>query len=195
MFTLTVHYYPEAAEAGVKPIEVCEYPEEHEPSHYRSHTFHFDKPPSRQDFLDMCYRFLPWTHVWEDNLLSLIKENVCGWPMLDCGQKAARQDVVDREGVKVGHLEVVRDYLVSAEGYDRNAIVIPHDDEEAVLNRIPKDRRTEADVALMDAENLVQERISLLEGQEVNIKAILREVLVQHGFLKAKGGKRAKAAV
>lgn len=185
-FKLTIHYYPNAALAGVHPFEPGGYPMDENPAYYRSHTFHFAKPPSRKDFLAMCRQCLPWTHVWENSLLPLVDKNICEWPMLTFGRKRAETSIVDENGLKVGHMEVWRFDLVTAEGYDRSQINIDNNEIMSLVNRVAKDRRVDAEAVLLRNKHRIMERISLMDPDKVDTKDILRETLVKAGFLKAR---------
>lgn len=185
-WTLTVHYYPEAVKAGVRPIDKQWFSGEHEPCHYRSHSFHFNKPPSRKDFLRMVQRIYWAHHAWKDDLLPLIESGKADWPIVDYGHKAAQADIRDAEGKRVGHLKVDSEVMYDAEGYDRVATFILYDDEEAVINRVPKERRSDARIALMYAENRIQEAASLMDPDKVDFRKLIRAELTRAGFFKSK---------
>ena len=185
-WTLTVHYYPEAAKAGVRPIDKQWFSGEHEPCHYRSRSFHFNKPPSRRDFLTMVQMTYWAYHAWKDDLLPLIESGKADWPMVDYGHKAARANIIDADGLTVGELHVDRDYQYVAEGYDRIGIFVNCDDRNAVMNRIPKERRDNAYIATLDAGNRIQERISLADPSKVDVRKLIRDELTRAGFFKSK---------
>ncbi len=197
-WTLTVHYYPKAAQAGVRPIDKQWYSGETEPCHYRSHKFHFSKPPSRADFLVMV-RGIPWAyHAWEKDLLPLIEGDTFGWPMVNISQKSADGDVIDASGLKVGHLDVDRNDCHDAKGYDRLAVVVYHTDADDVIKRLPKERRCDARKVIARAENRIMERINTFKLGHTDIRALakkfIRDELTKAGFFKPKSkAKRAEA--
>ena len=81
VWRLTVHFYPHAIEAGVRPantnVNACEQRSLNDgkispAAFYRSHEFLFRHPPSREDFMNMV-RGLPWAvTAWENSLLLLL---------------------------------------------------------------------------------------------------------------------------
>lgn len=114
-YTLEVHHFPEIVAKGLIPVAKPRGYSSDE-SDYRPHTFTFANPPSREDFLEACLE-LPWTHVWQDSLLSLVRSNP--WPWLSIGKKAADVDLKDDAGTVVGRLKVSRDLMFSNATYER----------------------------------------------------------------------------
>lgn len=114
---LAIHYWPNAAIAGVKPVEatftqILQDPDD--PSLYKVHDFWFTEPPSKDDFLAMCGR-IPWTSVWEFTLFPCLTS----WPFVSITQQRNDVELLDSTGRSVGRVVVSREDLYDAEGYDR----------------------------------------------------------------------------
>lgn len=102
-WTLTIHFWPAATEAGVQPVKANAY--EDGPQFYRPDAIDFDHPPSREEFLEVT-QAIPWMGVWQDTLLPIVASNP--WPMIDMAHKAAHVDLKNEQGQIVGQLEVRR---------------------------------------------------------------------------------------
>jgi hypothetical protein len=102
---LTIHYWPRATEAGVRPQRSIGFSFDESPALYRAHELDFTRPPSREDFHAVVAR-TPWMTCWEETLLPVLALN--HWPMITPGHKGASVDLKDASGQVVGHLEVWR---------------------------------------------------------------------------------------
>jgi hypothetical protein len=187
VWILEVHFYPHATRAGVEPVEVTRFTDEQNSAFYRSHAFHFDRPPSREDFIGLCAKYLPWTHGWE--LLEVLKNPDSPWPMVTSTQKADDSNIVDHDGLQVGRLYVRRHTVYAADGYDRAGIAIPHEVTTRVLNLVPKDRRIDASYLILQNGNRIQEKISKVAPNKRMVEMELRELLSAHGFI-GKGSRK-----
>ena len=114
---LIIHYYPQAALYNVKPIVVLNcgeaYKERDNPAYYRPYTFHFLKPPTKEEFLAVCAE-LPWTSVWDTTLLVLIRKTK-KWPKIRVGFKRANITLRTKNGV-VGMLVIEKITVWKNEG-------------------------------------------------------------------------------
>lgn len=193
IWTLTVHHWGKLP-AGVRPFRVAGLGigRDDLPGDYRAYEFEFENPPVREDFLALC-RTLPWTQVWEDDLMPVIARSQ--WPLIDDFHKASDADLHDGEGNRVGKLGVCRgDLYVNP---FRAVPLILHDHEKAATRHVPKGRRAEADEALMLNANLARERLMALDGgwTPADIARELRRILEEKGFLKQKRASKPVAAL
>lgn len=142
VYRLTIKYWPQAVEAGVRPIEVLRFfgLDAPNPAYYTADHFIFKKPPSREDFLGVC-KTLYWTYGWEQTLFPLIESNP--WPILDFMHKAADSKLLDEQGRHIGTIEVDREYVYDAQSYDR-AVTITCDVKDALTKDYRGDCRKAA---------------------------------------------------
>lgn len=183
VWNLTIHFYPHVP-SDQSPEPGNGY-DEWKPNQYKVHTFRFDFPPNRSDFLRAVNR-LPWASEAfnrERGGISLIQSlEQSEWPIVDYCHKAAYTDLMNGD-VKVGELEVSYDDVWRATSYDRvqafSGISILND----VLSKNPsiKDKAAAKQYAYKH-ENYV--RLRLLFGDR-QFDA-WRAVLVKGEFLKAR---------
>ncbi len=152
-YSLQVSYWPHAVEAGMKPVEAVGFPEG--PQFYRSHTFNFRRPPSRDEFLAVVAQ-LPWAQCWLDNGLGEDIER-SDWPMVDYMHKAATSSLMNSNGQVVGELRVQREERWENDGYDRAMVAVHVTEQDAVVNRFTKAKRDAAKMALLQHENRIRE--------------------------------------
>ncbi len=173
---LTIHYWPRAVEAGVRPVASIGF--EAGEQYYRPRSIDFERPPSRDEFVEIVNR-VPWMHrAWHD-LLPLLPKNQ--WPMMDNCHKAASVDVQDTAGHCVGRIEVCREERWLNQGY-----VAPFISTEAcrAVTRHLR-RRSEADDHLTENRYALMERVATVaHWTEETILAEMRAMLIEGGFLK-----------
>jgi hypothetical protein len=132
---LLVSFWLRATEAGVRPI--ISHGFEAGEQFYRPHVLDFERPPSREEFLQVVNR-VPWMQAAWHDLLPILPKNP--WPMLDNCHKSASVDLQDEEGRCVGRIEVCREERWLNQGY-----VAPFVSSEACrLATCHLRRRTEA---------------------------------------------------
>jgi hypothetical protein len=175
---LTVHWYPHAAEAGVRPY-IATWSNSSEPGGYSPHDFDFERPPSRQDFLMVCQGFLPWTSVWQDNLLEIIRTERCPWPMIDSLHKASTAYIDDSQGRQIGELRVCKERRFINRGYTTHYL------PGQLIDRLVRGYKGNAREALHHyietRENWIKEALSALERpiEESDIAKAVRSVITQ----------------
>ena len=184
---LTVSYWPNAAEAGVSPVEARGFHDDG-PQFHRPSEFEFDNPPSRADFLAAC-KMMYWTSVWEGTLFPVLASNP--WPMISYAKIGASVDLVDSAGKVVGRLEIRQ--------YDRwenrpyNAPFITWD----TIQRAASIRNNVKDAArkYIDAhEHEIMEALaSLPNWSDADLLQEIRKSLMDGGFLKS-GRRRVERA-
>lgn len=145
----------------------------------RKQTFDFCFPPTRDDFLRVC-KVLHWTQCWQETLFPIIARN--DWPLVDALHKASSVELQDDSKV-VGRLSVYREWL-----YENEQHLIPYatcDEEAKAIQSVPKDRRNEAHLLLLDRQNYLREQFMLPgnESDAARIK-IMKQVLYEKGFRK-----------
>lgn len=116
---------------------------------HRETVFHFQHPPSREDFIALTKK-LPWTSVWDDTFLPVVAEH--DWPMIDFAHKAASVFLPDG-----GSLQVRKVSIYVNEKY--TAPLVSIDARDAVVRHLPADKRDDAHKVLRERENRIQERI------------------------------------
>lgn len=104
-YRLTIHYWPRAAEAGVRPERCTGFSFDESPALYRPNELDFTYPPSRDDLLAVVGQ-TPWMDGWRVTRLPVIEANQ--WPMISPGMKGATVDLKDGNGRVVGSVEVWR---------------------------------------------------------------------------------------
>jgi hypothetical protein len=176
-WTLTIHFWPTATEAGVKPVKTDGFQEG--PQFYRPDSIDFDKPPSREEFLEVV-QSVPWMGVWQDALLPLVATNP--WPMIDCAHKAAHVDLCNEQGQVVGRLEVRRNQRWANAGYTAPFISTDVIRSAAHL----RNGKMTAAVEYVDAHrHRLMEQIAQQPGwSEETIEHEIHKLLVNGGFLK-----------
>jgi hypothetical protein len=175
---LTIHFWLHAAEAGVRPV-ICHGFEAGE-QFYRPHDLDFERPPSREEFVETVNR-VPWMQAAWHGLMPVIAKNP--WPMIDNLHKAATVDLQDAERHCVGRLEVCREERWLNQGYV--APFISTEACRAVSRRLR--RRTEAAEYLDGNRYALMERVAKIpHWTEETILAEMRAMLVKGGFLKGR---------
>jgi hypothetical protein len=175
-WSLTVHYYPAAAAAGLRPVENESFALDG-PQYYRPHRFDFANPPRREDFLAVC-RKLPWTHVWNDTLLPVLERNP--WPIMDSFHKANSQDLFDEQGRQVGRLNIYKE-----EAWLNRAYLCPHvssvgDIATRLINRMyrdPAERRAAKDFLLTQENRIREELVNTQLPDLEDIHSVMKKVL------------------
>lgn len=173
---LTVHFWPRAVEAGIRPVVSRGF--ESGEQFYRPRDLDFQNPPSREEFLEIVGR-VPWMQTAWHDLLPILAMNP--WPMIDNCHKAATVDLQDTEGRCVGRLEVCREDRWMNQGY-----VAPFISTEAcrAVTRHLR-RRDEADEYLDTNRYALMERIAKMpHWTETIMLAEMRAMLIEGGFLK-----------
>lgn len=150
---LTIHFYPNAAEAGVSPVQVIAYTQTDLPGRYRAHSFDFDHPPSRADFLAVMGQ-LPYMQVHKDSMFPLIAAHP--FPVIEMGKKSVRQELF-KDGVQVGHLDI--DKRDMWENAVKPTVFISFDTIEGKIKRQPADLRDSLRAYLRTWENEMLEKI------------------------------------
>jgi hypothetical protein len=177
---LTIHFWPRATEAGVRPVVSHGF--EAGEQFYRPRSIDFERAPSREEFVEIVGQ-VPWMQAAWHDLLPILALNQ--WPMIDNCHKAASVDIQDAEGRCVGRLEVCREERWLNQGY-----VAPFISTEA-CRAVTRRLRRPAEAA----EYLDKNRPALMERvakkghwTEEIVFAEMRAMLVEGGFLK--NGKR-----
>jgi len=175
---LEVSFWLSAVEAGVKPVLARSY--RSDPASYVPHTVDFQYPPSREDFLQVVSQ-IPWMHVWQDNLLPIIAKH--DWPMIDFAHKAASVELKTDTGVLVGRLDVCRQEFFRNQPY--STLMVTATDLDQVVNRLPKEKRSDAFALLRSRDHHMQERLSKLgrPPEDADLKQAIRAVLIEGGFI------------
>lgn len=173
---LTVSFWPRAAEAGVRPV--CSHGFEAGEQFYRPHDLDFERPPSREEFLEIV-SVVPWMQAAWHRLLPILAKNP--WPMLDTAHKAATVDLKDENGRCVGRLEVRREDRWMNQGY--TAPFITTEACRAVSRHLR--RRCEATQYLDTNRHTLMERVAKIPNwTEQTVLAEMRKMLIEAGFLK-----------
>ena len=180
-YSLTVKYWPKAAEQGVRPIECRGFSDDQ--GHYSPTVIEFGNPPSRADFLQIV-RQTPWMHVWEDALVPVIAAN--DWPMLDYAHKRSTVDLLDDQGRVCGELTVQKERF-----YQNQSVAVPMitcDVRDKVTCRLRTDKSdTDIHLLLTRAENRIQERmVNAGDLSDERMEYEIRLVLHDAGLLKTK---------
>lgn len=173
---LTIHFWPRATEAGLKPVVSHRF--EAGEQFYRPHSIDFERPPSRDEFVEVVNR-VPWMQAAWNKLLPILPRNP--WPMLDNCHKAATVDLHDENGRCVGRLEVCREERWLNQGY-----VAPLISTEAcrTVTRHLR-RRSEAAEYLDTNRYVLMERVAQIPNwTEETVLAEMRAMLTEGGFLK-----------
>lgn len=181
---LTVHYWPRATDAGVRPQLCTGFSFDDSPAPYRAHEVNFSNPPTREDFLAVVAQ-TPWMHVWEQTLLPVIEKNQ--WPMIDPAHKGSSVELKDGGGRIVGKLEVWRQqrhcnsrYSVPMIGtYPGSAI------DRFLKRRIrDKEKRAQARHHVEAHRNLILERVAQsTDYSPTQLLGDVAQVLIEGGFL------------
>lgn len=175
---LTIHFWPRAAEAGVRPVVSHGF--EAGEHFYRPRSLDFEFPPSREEFIEIVNR-VPWMQAAWHGLLPILARNP--WPMLDNLHKAATVDLNDENGRCVGRLEVCREERWLNQGYA--APFITTEACRAVTRRLR--RRGEAAEYLNSNRYALMERVAKVPNwTEKMVLAEIRAMLVEAGFLKGR---------
>jgi hypothetical protein len=200
VWSLTVHFYPKAAAAQVRPIDVrraacdrCLAAEGkiNPASYYNSHTFQFDHPPSREDFLFLV-RAIPWMSCWDKDLVPLLLNRANQWPVITMGYKASSADVLDEQGRKVGELDVRHEEVFQNQRYYSAFVTVDAVNKATCRLGFKRDAAREY---IEKYENRIRERTTEL-GREKHdmpdrfLDQAIREVLVKGGFIKAKPSRK-----
>jgi hypothetical protein len=177
---LTIHFWPQATNAGVRPVVSHGF--ETGEQFYCPRDLDFEYPPSRNEFIEVVNQ-VPWMQVAWTTLLPILAKNP--WPMVDNCHKKATVDLHDEKGRCVGRLEVRREDRWVNEGYA--APLITTEACRAVSRHLR--RKTEAAEYLDANRYVLMERVSKVEHwTEEKTLAEMRSMLVEGGFLK--NGKR-----
>lgn len=188
IWSLCVCWWEEAVKAGVQPVQVASlgFDPDWKPEYWTPREFLFDRPPSRQDFLDYC-KGLFWTYTWDSDVFPAVARSA--WPMVDWMHKASHSDLLDAEGRIVGGLRVNHEEVFcGGTGYDRTIVAIPFKIEESITNRLSRENRLPASVVIMKAENRIKESISGIEGEKERndtIRAGIKKALFDAGLRKS----------
>jgi hypothetical protein len=176
-WTLTIHFWPTGIDAGLQPVVANGF--EEGPQFYRPDSIDFEKPPSREEFLEVT-QTIPWMGVWQDTLLPIVASNP--WPMIDFAHKAAHVDLHDEQGQVVGKLEVWRKERWANGGYSAPFITTD------VIRSAARLRNGKMDAAIEYVElhrHRLMERVAQQQGwSEATIAKEIRTPLVKGGFLK-----------
>lgn len=183
-FRLTIHFWPRAAAASVRPQPFEGFTLDEDPALYRPHEIVFSHPPARDDFLAVV-RQTPWMLTWGDDLMPLIANNA--WPMVSPGYKAAHADLIDDKGRVVGRLDVSR-----SRRYCNAPYAVPFlgtyegSDVDRLLKRRVRDkaRREEAREHVLRNRNIILERVARGDGDDEALLAEVTRVLADGGYLK-----------
>ena len=181
---LTIHHWPRATEAGVRPEAVTGFDPDPSPALYQPHDLDFSYPPSRADFFAVVMQ-TPWMSVWKDDLLPLVSRQP--WPMIDAAHKGSSVDLTDDQGRVIGKLEVWRKSRYCNEPYRVPMLVTyPGSDIDQYLKRrVPnRDKREQAREHVRAEANVILERLSLSDDPQVLDE--VQRVLVEGGFVRRK---------
>jgi hypothetical protein len=175
---LTIHFWPRAAEAGVRPVASIGF--EAGEQFYRPRNLDFERPPGRAEFVEIVNR-VPWMQAAWHDLLPLLARNQ--WPMLDNCHKAASVDVQDTAGRCVGRIEVFREERWLNEGY-----VAPFISTEACRAATRHLRRPQDAAQYLNANRyaLMERLAAKPHWTEQTILAEMRAMLIEGGFLKGR---------
>lgn len=181
---LTVAYWADAVEAGVTPHKIHTFSLAPDPGGYAEHTFDFELPPTREDFLSVCAR-LPWTHGWNEGLIPAVERSP--WPIIVTGRKAAQTTLRDAQNREVGRLDVGRHRCYRNRGYTRPSMFL-HVLGPMVLRGQNTAKIAECTKLLKEHDSSLRELIvSANVPEDYDAQAqILREFLEQRGLLKPK---------
>ena len=102
---LTIHHWPRATDAGVRPQLYTGFSLDECPALYRPTELVFSHPPSREDLLVVVAR-TPWMASWQETLLPVLAQNQ--WQIITAGYKGASVEFKDDSGRVVGRVEVWR---------------------------------------------------------------------------------------
>ena len=185
---LEVSFWPKAVEAGVRPFPAMmfQFPmNEWPPGAYIPHTFYFQHPPTRQNFL-LVVGALPWaSHAWGDTLLPIVEKNP--WPMVcTWAEKAAHSDLHDPHDRPIGRLSVHRMDLVCNTQY-----AVPFcgvDEREAAIRGMRGPARDEAKSLLMSSpiQNRIREKLANTCDADSAVVREMRAILREKGLLRTK---------
>lgn len=187
-WSLTIHYYPNAVKAGVKPISTSfgEFLEDDgkNPALYRPYEFYFESPPTRNEFLEVV-RLTPWaSHAWSNTLVPVIAINP--WPMLDWLNKSSSQNLIDSNNLLVGRINIHREEVHVNTGMNRDFCIT-----SSMYSAITQKYGTGASNLLFENKNLVLERAQIQwENFEGEHDTILRDVI--NDFFYEKGIRKTK---
>ena len=173
---LTIHFWPAATEAGVRPIKAHGF--EEGPQFYRPDSIDFDHPPSRKEFLEVT-QTIPWMGLWQDTLLPVVATNP--WPMIDFAHKAAHVDLRNEQGQIVGRLEVRRQERWANACYNAPFITI---DMIRSAARLRNGKMAAAVEYVESHRHSIMERVSQTDWNERAVHGEIRKLLVVGGFLK-----------
>jgi hypothetical protein len=170
---LTIHFWPQAVEAGVTPVHSHGF--EEGPQYYHTRNVDFENAPSRQDFLDVVAQ-IPWMQRTWGRLSAIISVNP--WPMLDYGHKSASVDLLDEHGREIGRLEVFKEERWQNPRYHAPFITLE------LCRKVARQRLNAADY-LDKNKYAIMERVSQVPNwTEETVIAEMRKMLIQAGFLK-----------
>lgn len=190
IYHLSVHFFPRAVEAGVVPVEANNLPlcSDWQPCHYKSHTFEFEYPPTRDDFKAVIHS-LPWASWMRDEIFPCLDRSQ--FPLVDWMHKAGSTDLLDDKGQKVGRMEVYRHDL-----HQNKAAAIPAihcDTVKSFLGRRTRGPvREKAKEIVQSNEHWIRERVMALATEEEGwdeqtlVTTAIEELLVEKGILTAK---------
>ena len=201
VWTLTIHWYPRAAEAGVTPCPSTfatiarEFGQTGDvgPAYYNPHEFIFSAPPSREDLLALI-DCVPWMQASfknaEPSLYRLMQDRRQNQvPVISVGYKAGDSPIIC-DGREVGRIEVRRDTLYQNPGR-RTPLLTTSEATRFITRRIRNVERQRKALALLETHKhrineaimdvAVRERVpaecewTMLQG--------LADVLVEHGVI------------
>lgn len=180
---LTVSFWPEAAEADVRPLVSLSFCDEG-PAFYCPREIHFQNPPSRQEFLEVV-KTTPWmAHFWNDTLLPVIAAN--DWPMIDFMHDGSHVDLKDAKGQVVGQLDVSKHDLFASGGYQTAAVY--SNEVDRALRGLQGDQLVKAKELLRKSENWLREQYATFGSGEVlgpeKRVELMKAILVKHGLKK-----------
>ncbi len=188
-WSLTVSYWPQAAELGLKPRECVRYADLDDPARYRPHVFNFVHAPSRQDFLDMLKQ-LPWTQCWNDTLLPIIAKNQ--WPFMDYMHKRSDVDLVNEKDQIVGKLTSQREDQFRNPTSEVVTITIAM--EKDALKGLTPINQTMAQKFMDKNQNHLLEMTLDLPHDHDAVVFMLKNFLFKHGFRKSKPSRKKQLA-
>ena len=137
------------------------------------YVFHFNKPPSREDFLKVCDG-IPWTSAWD--FVSAVKSESVDWPMVSDTQKSADQKIINNEGVHVATVAVRRYKLYDVDGYDRFRV----SEDWTVGDKVQRHLGESGNILLMNRTNRFREnlckypKLSAYEVAKQFIKSLMK---------------------